>query len=114
MQRRTFLKGAAALGLAAGTSTERAMAAVAKTADEGAPLPDKIAAALARFREAIPTNFDSAYVENAVVPFFLTSFYEGERPLLPMIDLNFSKENALRLIFGGCSTRTGNRLLRKA
>ena len=95
MQRRTFLKGAAALGLAAGTSTASAMAAVGKTADEGAPLPDKIAAALARFREAIPTNFDSAYVENAVVPFFLTSFYEGERPLLPMIDLNFSKENAL-------------------
>ena len=58
-------------------------------------MPDQIAAALARFREAIPANFDPAYVENAVVPFFLTSFYEGERPLLPMIDLNFSKENAL-------------------
>jgi cytochrome P450 len=47
------------------------------------------------FRETIPPNFDSTYVENAVVPFFLTSFYEGESPLLPIIDLNFSKENAL-------------------
>jgi hypothetical protein len=61
----------------------------------GVPLPDKIAAALARFREAIPANFDSAYVENAVIPFFLTSFYEGERPLLPMIDPNLSKDNGL-------------------
>jgi hypothetical protein len=25
----------------------------------------------------------------------LTSFYEGERPLVPMIDLNLTKENAL-------------------
>jgi hypothetical protein len=30
-----------------------------------------------------------------VIPFFLTSLYEGERPVLPMIDVNFSKENAL-------------------
>ena len=35
------------------------------------------------------------YVENVVVPFFLTSIYEGERPALPMIDVTLSKENAL-------------------
>ena len=58
-------------------------------------LPDAIAAALARFRASIPANFDRDYVQNVAVPFFLTSFYEGERPVLPMIDLNFSKENAL-------------------
>ena len=95
MERREFLKAAAALGMAAGTSTASAVAAVAQTANGGASKPDKIAAALALFREAIPDNFDSTYVEKAVVPFFLTSFYEGERPLLPMIDLNLSKENAL-------------------
>jgi len=95
MERRAFLKGAAALGLAAGTSTASAVAAVAQTANGDASKPDKIAAALALFRQAIPDYFDSAYVNNAVVPFFLTSFYEGERPLLPMIDLNLSKENAL-------------------
>jgi hypothetical protein len=71
------------------------LAAVGQAADEQVPLQDKIAAALARFRATIPANFDSTYVENAVVPFFLTSLYEGERPLLPMIDLNLSKENAL-------------------
>ena len=95
MERRAFLKGAALLGLAAGTSRESAVAAIDPTATGKAPMPDQIAAALARFREAIPANFDPTYVENAVVPFFLTSFYEGERPLLPIIDLNFSKENAL-------------------
>ena len=51
--------------------------------------------AVARFRAAIPANFDPDYVEHAIIPFFLTSFYEGERPMLPMIDVNFSKENAL-------------------
>ncbi len=71
------------------------MAPPNQNVEPGVPLPDKIAAALARFREAIPANFDSAYVENAVIPFFLTSFYKGERPLLPMIDPNLSKENAL-------------------
>jgi hypothetical protein len=32
--------------------------------EPGIPLPDKIAAALARFREAIPVNFDSGYVDS--------------------------------------------------
>ncbi len=95
MERRAFLKGAAVFGLAAGISTASDAAAADQTAGGGEPPPDRIVAALARFRETIPANFDSAYVENAVVPFFLTSFYEGERPVLPMIDLNFSKENAL-------------------
>ena len=58
-------------------------------------LPEQILTAVERFRATIPANFDRDYVEKAVIPFFLTSFYEGERPMLPMIDVNFSKENAL-------------------
>ena len=50
---------------------------------------------MARFRASIPAHFDRTYVENAVVPFFLTSIYEGERPALPMIDVTLTKENAL-------------------
>jgi cytochrome P450 len=98
MERRTVLKGAAALGLAVGGSstTNAATAGLAGGGTSASDtLPNAIAAALARFRASIPANFDRDYVENAVVPFFLTSFYEGERPVLPMIDLNFSKENAL-------------------
>src|SRR5208282_4510427 len=40
----------------------------------------------------MPPTFDPDYVENVVKPFFLSANYEGERPLLPMIDLTLSKE----------------------
>ncbi|MCW3476668.1 cytochrome P450 [Limobrevibacterium gyesilva] len=85
MERRMVLAGAAAA--AVGALSDRASATDAS--------PGEIAAALARFRASIPGNFDRAYVENVVIPFFLTSFYEGERPALPMIDVTLTKENAL-------------------
>jgi hypothetical protein len=97
MQRRMILAGAAAsaAGLVSGTGT-----AAAADSTTGGPAPDPasqqdLAAALERFRASIPAYFDRTYVENAVVPFFLTSVYEGERPALPMIDTTLSKENAL-------------------
>ena len=90
MERRALLTGAAAS--AAGLFPGRTSAAETTTAGAGSP---DLAAALARFRATIPTHFDRTYVENVVVPFFLTSVYEGERPALPMIDVTLSKENAL-------------------
>ena len=57
MQRRTFLKGATALGLASGTSTASAVAAAMQGANGDNTQPDTIAAALSRFREIIPANF---------------------------------------------------------
>ena len=86
INRRTLLTGAGVAALAP-------VAAHAYTADEG--LPDDINAALNKFRSSIPSNFDHDYVEHVVVPFFLSSVYQGERPLLPMIDLPLTKENAL-------------------
>ena len=62
---------------------------------QAAEAPPEIVAAVKRFRASIPKNFSQDYVERIVIPFFLTSFYEGERPMLPMIDVNFSKENPL-------------------
>ena len=85
MERREILLGSAAATVA-GLLYDPAQAAEA---------PPEIIAAVERFRASIPKNFSQDYVEHAVIPFFLTSFYEGERPLLPMIDVNFSKENAL-------------------
>lgn len=85
MERREILLGSAAATVA-GLLCNPAQAAEA---------PPEIVAAVERFRASIPSNFNRDYVEHAVIPFFLTSFYEGERPLLPMIDVNFSKENAL-------------------
>ncbi len=43
----------------------------------------------------MPPTFHPAYVQGAVKPFFLSALYQGERPLLPTIDLTFSKEMAL-------------------
>jgi hypothetical protein len=66
-----------------------------------AEVPPEIVAAVERFRREIPQNFSRDYVEHAVIPFFLTSLYEGERPNLPMIDVTFSKENALPIDLWG-------------
>lgn len=85
MQRREVLLGAATAA-AGGFLYSRAQAA---------DMSPDLVAALERFRASIPSNFDRDYVEHAVIPFFLTSFYEGERPALPMIDVTLSKENAL-------------------
>src|SRR5580704_5820131 len=107
-ERRTVLKGgAAALGML-GSGTSVSMVAGAKQASADTPLssvPDQILTAFQRFRETIPANFDHEYVEKVVRPFFLTSFYEGERPMLPMIDVDFSKENALPYDLWGLITR---------
>src|SRR6185295_19890149 len=54
-----------------------------------------VARALEEFRKSIPSNFERDYVENAVIPFFLSSIFEAERPALPMIDVVLTKENAL-------------------
>src|SRR5271157_3394779 len=86
IDRRTLLAGA-------GVAALSPVAAQAYSPSEG--VSDDVVAALARFRSSIPINFDHDYVENAVVPFFLESIYQGERPNLPMIDLPLTKENAL-------------------
>ena len=98
LKRRTVLKGgAAAVGMfGSGASTAMVAGLEPASADTAQPpLPEQILTAVERFRATIPANFDPDYVEKAVIPFFLTGFYEGERPMLPMIDVNFSKENAL-------------------
>jgi hypothetical protein len=107
MERRTVLKGgAAAIGMLGGASTTVVTGVEQASADAAQPpLPEQILAAIQRFRETIPANFDRDYVEKAVIPFFLTSFYEGERPMLPVIDVNFSKENALPFDLWGLITR---------
>jgi hypothetical protein len=85
MERRMFLKGA---GASAG-----ALTSIGAWATDTPPAD--LSAALASFRASIPTNFNRDYVEHAVIPFFLTSIYEGERSALPMIDVTLTKENAL-------------------
>jgi hypothetical protein len=45
--------------------------------------------------QLMPPTFDPAYVEGVVKPFFRSGAYVGERPLLPMIGLTFSKQGAM-------------------
>ena len=84
VERRALLVGAVAV--TAGAFSTHAAAA---------PQPPDLSAALAKFRASIPSHFNRDYVENVVVPFYLTSIYEGERPILPMIDLPLTKQDAL-------------------
>ena len=104
VERRTVLKGGvAAIGTLGGGASAATIAGIepASADTAQAPVPEQILTAVERFRATIPANFDPEYVEKAVIPFFLTSFFEGERPMLPMIDVNFSKENALPYDFWG-------------
>jgi hypothetical protein len=91
LQRRTLLFGGAA-AVAAGLASQAAAAA---------PEAPDLSGALAKFRATIPSHFDREYVENAVVPFFLGSIFAGERPILPMIDLPLTKQNAIPWDFWG-------------
>ena len=91
MNRREFLSGAAV--------APAALLPAGANADEG--LPSDVGAALAQFRKSIPSNFDQDYVEHVLIPFFLTSVFEGEPPLLPLINVTFSKENAFPAEFLG-------------
>jgi hypothetical protein len=91
MDRRTFLAGAAA--------APAALLPFGAKADEG-PSTD-VAAALAEFRRSIPGNFEQDYIEHVLIPFFLTSTFEGEPPLLPLINVTLSKENAFPAEFLG-------------
>jgi hypothetical protein len=108
VERRTVLKGgAAAIGLLGGAAASEMATGVDKAFADApqSELPQQMQNAVARFRETIPANFDREYVEKAVIPFFLTSVYEGEQPMLPMIGVAFSKENALPYDLWGLITR---------
>jgi cytochrome P450 len=64
-------------------------------------LPERQASAFNRLRELLPMTFDISYIRHAIVPAFLSTVNQGERPSLPMIDTIFTKENALPYYFWG-------------
>ena len=92
MKRRAFLIGSASAAAAVGGQP---------ALSQSPPVPGQppaagdLAAAAARLRAQFLKDFDPAYVENVIIPHFLVSVYEGERPLLPLIDVTLTKENAL-------------------
>ena len=92
MKRRSFLMAAAASP--AGLMFPE-LALLHEQLPQQGELSEDVARALTEFRKSIPSNFEPDYVEHAVIPFFMSTVIEGERPALPMIDVVFSKENAL-------------------
>ena len=90
MRRRAFLAGGA--GTAVALTALTACSDSAEGQDQAAG--DRQAEA-AELREKYNEKFDPDYVDNVIVPFFLNSIYDGQRPVLPMIDVALTKENAL-------------------
>jgi hypothetical protein len=92
MERRAFLTGTAAAVVGATGTAALAQSPPAA----GQPIaPTELQATAARLRAQFAKEFDPAYVENVIIPNFLVSIYQGERPVLPMIGVELTKENAL-------------------
>src|SRR5262245_38261805 len=91
MKRRTFLKLGAAS--AAGAAAHPALAHYQSANPSGSL--DDLGARIAGLRNQFLASFDAVYVDRVIIPHFLVSMYEGERPPLPMIDTTLTKENAL-------------------
>src|SRR5215467_2594103 len=66
---------------------------VSPQASDGAPAADGTAARLRQ--QYLESHFDPAYVDNVIVPFLSSKTYKGERLSLPMIDVAYSKDNAM-------------------
>src|SRR5215469_7383181 len=66
---------------------------------EGLSRPEFPTEAVMQNRTSLPQkfldDFDPAYVEHVVLPFFDATTYKGERLSLPMIDTALTKENAV-------------------
>lgn len=82
-----------------------AMAGCANSSPTSAPAPasdDQMAAAIAKLRAQYLAEFDADYVEHAILPWYLNTLSDGQRPVLPMIDVALTKENALPYDPGAC------------
>ncbi|MDQ8729144.1 hypothetical protein [Bradyrhizobium sp. LHD-71] len=98
MRRRAFLAGSAAtvIGVPSQSVAQYAPARSSSTTGVGVSLaPGDLDTAVSRLRSRFSGEFSPEYVENVILPHFLVSVYQGERPTLPMIGLDLTKENAL-------------------
>lgn len=91
MRRRVFLAGGA--GAVAVVSAQSVVGCSTNTGEApGAGTP--ASADAAPLRAEFP-DFDAEYVDNVIAPFRRNSVFDGQRPVLPMIDVALTKENAL-------------------
>ncbi len=105
MRRRAFLAGGAGAGALAVLATQAGCASPAPA--PSAPLPgDSQLDAVSKLRTQYLAEFDADYVENVILPFFRNTVAEGERPVMPMIDVALTKENALPYDLWGLLSKT--------
>ena len=100
MKRRAFLAGGATAVASASALTGCAQASAPNSPSNSPPSdqplpPGDLDGAVAKLRAQYVAQFDADYVDNVVLPSFLNSIFDGERPVLPMIDVALTKENAL-------------------
>ena len=62
--------------------------------------------AIALLRGQFGSEFDQPYLDDVIIPYFLANTYAGERLFLPMIDVKFTKENALPRYLWGLLSQT--------
>lgn len=98
MRRRVFLSSG--VSAVAAVSTLAACSNNSSPAGPSTPTnqplaPGDLDGAVAKLRAQYKAQFDADYVENVILPSFLNSMFDGQRPVLPMIDVALTKENAL-------------------
>ena len=104
MRRRAFLAAGAGAGAVAVLSTQAGCAAPA--APSGPLAGDNQFDSVTTLRDRYLGQFDAEYVENVILPFFRNAVSKGERPVLPMIDVALTKENALPYDLWGLLSKT--------
>lgn len=103
LRRRTFLAGGA--GAVAALSAQSVVACSTPQAPVAAD-GDAVAGAVAKLRAQYSHDFDAEYIDHVIIPNHLVSVYDGQRPVLPMIDLALTKENALPTDLWGLLSQT--------
>jgi cytochrome P450 len=103
MRRRSFIAGGA--GAVAALSAQ-SMIACSSPADSPPVSTDALPEAVAKLRAQYVADFDAEYVDNVIVPSFMNSMFDGQRPVLPMIDVALTKENALPYHLWGLLSET--------
>jgi cytochrome P450 len=97
--------------LASGAGAVAALSVQSVTAcssppDTASASADGLPEAVAKLRAQYVAKFDADYVDHVIVPSFMNSMFDGQRPVLPMIDLALTKENALPYHLWGLLSET--------
>ncbi|MGB5113281.1 MAG: hypothetical protein WBO08_17355 [Mycobacterium sp.] len=98
LRRRMFLAG--------GAGAVATLSVACSSADTATAPPSDLPGRIAELRNQFLERYDEEYVDNAIVPHFLNRQLEGQRPVLPMIDVALTKENALPFRLWGLLSKT--------